>query len=300
MDFHPYAQVIRTICTSEPVRSSTFLSEGFNLPTHRSTGFGSPANDLRRAHLAPRAIRHCGHSLSLWLRCCHLNLAIDRNSLARFSKRTIGRWAKPFHALSACSHLVSGSFHLPLRGTFQLSVTLLVCYRSRDVFRVGSLCLPPSRAISDARYSGTSGISLISLPLRDYHPLWCGIPADFGFTFREYQSPNTTSLLSFDKRFGLPYTAFGRPYSRHRDCFLFLRVLRCFNSPRSRSQRDRYGFTVAGGPIRESSVQRLLAPTRGLSQLGTPFISARAKPSTRWRSSSSLRPGCVCITSLEL
>ena len=81
------------------------------------------------------------------------------------------------------------------------------------------------------------------LPLRDYHPLWCGIPADFGLTIREYQSPNTTSLLPFDKRFSLPYAVFGRPYSRHRDCFLFLRVLRCFNSPRSRSQWDRYGFT---------------------------------------------------------
>ncbi len=50
------------------------------------------------------------------------------------------------------------------------------------------------------------------LPLRDYHPLWCGIPADFGLTIREYQSPNTTSLLSFDKRFSLPCAVFGRPY----------------------------------------------------------------------------------------
>ena len=31
--------------------------------------------------------------------------------------------------------------------------------------------------------------------------------------------------------------AFGRPYSRHRVCFLFLRVLRCFLSPRSRSPK---------------------------------------------------------------
>ena len=137
------------------------------------------------------------------------------------------------------------------------------------------------------------------LPLQDYHPLWCGIPANFGFTIWKYRAPNTTSLLPFDKRFGLPYADFGRPYSRHRYCFLFLRVLRCFNSPRSRLQSNHYGFTVAGCPIRESPVQRLLAPTRGLSQLGTPFIGARAKPFTRWRSSSSLRPGCICITSME-
>ena len=59
--FHPYAQVIRTICTSVPVRSSTSLSKGFNLPKHRSTGFGYPTNDLRRAHRVPGVLRPCGH-----------------------------------------------------------------------------------------------------------------------------------------------------------------------------------------------------------------------------------------------
>ena len=43
-------------------------------------------------------------------------------------------------------------------------VTLLVRYRSRDVFRVGSLCLPPSRGISNPRYSGTPGLSLLAYP----------------------------------------------------------------------------------------------------------------------------------------
>ena len=33
--------------------------------------------------------------------------------------------------------------------------------------------------------------------------------------------------------------------------------------------------------IRESPVQRLLAPRRGLTQLATPFLDARAKPSPR-------------------
>eukprot|EP00825_Cyclidium_porcatum_P035269 TRINITY_DN369_c0_g2_i1.p1 TRINITY_DN369_c0_g2~~TRINITY_DN369_c0_g2_i1.p1 ORF type:complete len:215 (+),score=-53.73 TRINITY_DN369_c0_g2_i1:129-773(+) len=57
--FHPYTQVIGKICTSLPVRSSTPLSRGFNLPTHRSTGFGYPTSDSRRAHLAPRTLRCC-------------------------------------------------------------------------------------------------------------------------------------------------------------------------------------------------------------------------------------------------
>lgn len=37
---------------------------------------------------------------------------------------------------------------------------------------------------------------------------------------------------------------------------------------------------LAGGPIQESRVQRLPAPTPGLSQLATPFLGARAEPST--------------------
>lgn len=45
--FHPYAQVIRAICTSAPVRTSTLLSKGFILPTYRSTGFGYRFIDYR-------------------------------------------------------------------------------------------------------------------------------------------------------------------------------------------------------------------------------------------------------------
>ena len=44
--------------------------------------------------------------------------------------------------------------HLPLWGAFQRSLTLLVRYRSRDVFSLGSRCLPCSRGNSNPRYSG--------------------------------------------------------------------------------------------------------------------------------------------------
>jgi hypothetical protein len=86
--FHPYTQVIQAICTSALVRTSTLLSKGFILPTHRSTGFGYRFNDFREhtASLTPyRAadIRFpCGFAIE------SLNLAIEQNSLARFSKRT--------------------------------------------------------------------------------------------------------------------------------------------------------------------------------------------------------------------
>ena len=89
--FHPYAQVNRVICTSTSGRSSTSLSGGFNLPRHRSTGFGYLTDDSSRAHDVPRP---CG------LRTCRfrfgslhdaVNLAVRPDSLARFSKRMIGR-----------------------------------------------------------------------------------------------------------------------------------------------------------------------------------------------------------------
>ena len=39
--FRPYTRVGRSICTSEPRRSSTRVSSGFNLPGHSSPSFGS-------------------------------------------------------------------------------------------------------------------------------------------------------------------------------------------------------------------------------------------------------------------
>ena len=65
--------------------------------------------------------------------------------------------------------------------------------------------------------------------------------------------------------------------------FLFLPVLRCFNSRRSPLREA----IAVGIPIRRSRVLRLRAASSGLSQLGTSFVGFRAEPSTRWRSSQS-------------
>ena len=86
--------------------------------------------------------------------------------------------------------------------------------------------------------------------------------------------PNTTFTLPCERVFGLPCSPFPRRYSGNRYCFLFLRVLRCFNSPRSRS------LGRALGAIRKSRVLRLHAPRPGLSQLATSFFGYQAKPST--------------------
>lgn len=67
-----------------------------------------------------------------------------------------------FHALSLHRRPISGSFNLPIQGAFQLSITLLLRYRSRDMFSLGGMCPPDSREISDPRYSRTGHILLVT------------------------------------------------------------------------------------------------------------------------------------------
>ena len=59
--------------------------------------------------------------------------------------------------------------------------------------------------------------------------------------------------------------------------FLFLRVLRCFSSPRSLTTVVvRLSFRQSGCPIRKFTNQRLFAPPRDLSQLITSFIACKS------------------------
>jgi hypothetical protein len=74
---------------------------------------------------------------------------------------------RPLRSLGTTCGLSSNGFRLfspPFRGTFQRSFALLMHYRSRDVFRIGSLYLPTSRAISNARYSGYLQSRLLPSP----------------------------------------------------------------------------------------------------------------------------------------
>jgi hypothetical protein len=99
-----------------------------------------------------------------------------------------------FDATSLHHQPISGTLHRPLWGTFQLSVTLLLRYRSQDVFSLGSWCLPNFREISDPRYS-RRGSNIVSLHLRGYHTLRRAVPGNFNFTNNAVlsQAYNTTS-----------------------------------------------------------------------------------------------------------
>ena len=116
-------------------------------------------------------------------------------------------------------------------------------------------------------------LRLIRVHVRSCHALW-----------RHFPEPSIP-LTSCDGAVLLPRTCrntcglgcspFARHYWGNHCCFLFLRVLRCFSSPRW--PPDYAGcrpFRTAGCPIREPADQRLHAPPRGLSQLAAPFIAS--------------------------
>ena len=84
---------------------------------------GHPVSGLRHVTFAPYL-----DSVSLRLHTFLVfNLATYRNSLDRSTKSTTSHM---YSALSACKHRVSGSLSLPSRGSFHLSLTVLLHYRS--------------------------------------------------------------------------------------------------------------------------------------------------------------------------
>src|SRR5919112_5137051 len=105
------------------VRSSTRSYPRFNLAMGRSLSFGSRSCDsdalfgLAFATASPHG----------------LTSPHNANSQAHSSKGTLS----PVTAPTACRHTVSGTLSLPSRGTFHLSLTVLVHYRSTGVFSLG-------------------------------------------------------------------------------------------------------------------------------------------------------------------
>ena len=89
----------------------------------RSPGFGSIIYDLYH----PFQTRFRFGSIPY----LELNLAIYNNSLDRSTKSTISH---SYGALSACKHKVSGSLSLPSRGSFHLSLTVLISIGHQVVF----------------------------------------------------------------------------------------------------------------------------------------------------------------------
>jgi hypothetical protein len=86
----------------------------------RSLSFGSTPYNLNRA-IHTRFRFGCVGSKPL-------NLAIERKSQAHYAKGTQSHLRRD--APTVCRHMISGSISLPFRGSFHLSLTVLVHYRS--------------------------------------------------------------------------------------------------------------------------------------------------------------------------
>src|ERR1041385_866851 len=127
------------------VRSSTRSYPRFNLPMDRSLRFGSWSCDsdalfgLAFATASPHG----------------LTSPHNANSQAHSSKGTPSQDRSL--APTDCRHTVSGTISLPARGTFHLSLTVLVRYRSRGSIQPYQVVLADSQQIPGVRcYSGTS------------------------------------------------------------------------------------------------------------------------------------------------
>ena len=123
-----------------------------------------------------------------------LNLANDQNSQGHFSKRTNRRCSYlRFHAYSACSQLVSGSFHIPLR--------ILFSFRSRYLSTIGLeqyLGLEVSAPHIHARYPTHATQDTLHGHIRYVYGTFtlCGAPfqGDFYFPDLGYKCPYSTFL----------------------------------------------------------------------------------------------------------
>ena len=104
----------------QPVGASIPFYRNFTLAMDRSPGFGSAADNLYR----PFKTRFRFGFTS------RLNLANDGNSRTHYAKGTQSARPEGHGPSTACRQTVSGSISLPSRGSFRLSLTVLVHYRS--------------------------------------------------------------------------------------------------------------------------------------------------------------------------
>ena len=177
MAFHPYPQVIQLLCNA-----------GRFGPPVRITG---PSACPWVAHPVSGLLRATGARFRLAFapapRLPALNLATHSNSPAHSS---IGTPAPRLHAaVTACRHAVSGTVSLPSRGAFHLSLTVLVHYRSAQVFSLGLWSAPLPTGLPLARGTQEAVASLRASPT-GLSPLSSAVPGPFGCTSVAHWPPS--------------------------------------------------------------------------------------------------------------
>ena len=119
-------------------------------------------------------------------------------------------------------------FHSVIHGSFHLSLTVLVHYRSLSSiqpYRMGPV--DSDRITRVPPYSGYCQIIKI-FRVRDYHPLRPSFPERFHYTLNTHVA--VLQPQHCRNNIGLGYSPFARRYQGNHFYFLFLQVLRCFSS----------------------------------------------------------------------
>jgi hypothetical protein len=161
--------------------------------------------------------------------------------------------------------MVSGTLSLPSRGTFHHSLTVLSAIGHQEVFsltrwswqihtKFHEFRATRAHAHCNRIHVSPTGLSPtpVLFPTRFDYTNTRHRPVMLNRTMHTPQHPHSnTSTLDTDK--GLGSSGFARHYYRNHCYFLFLRVLRCFTSPRSphAPYTFRHGsppLTVAGFP----------------------------------------------------
>ena len=162
--------------------------------------------------------------------------------------------------------------------------------------------------------------------IRDFHPLWCSVPAASA-TYWFCNSPGGRQTPPDMSRYprrakaaamapaGFGLLPFRSPLLGESHSLSFPRATKRFYFARfgSRQRGGMLAYGLAGFPIRESTDHRLLAAPRGLSQLATPFIPSGCRgihhrPLVAWPKLTSYIPcslfycqvATLCLLALPL
>ena len=213
------------------VRSSTASYHCFNLAMGRSPRFGSRTRDQKTPY---------SDSLSLRLPHNGLSKPHATNSQAHSSKGTLSPHKE---APTDCRQTVSGSISLPSRGTFHLSLTVLVRYRSdRNIQAYPTVWADSHGVPRDPCYLGDAigrpcafryGALTLCGPVFNPVPLTHGFlqlpagPSEPAHAIPQHPARNPRRVSHAQ---GLAIIRFRSPLLTE---YLFLPVLRCFTSRRS-------------------------------------------------------------------
>lgn len=252
------------------VRSSTRSYPRFNLLRARSSRFGSRTRDFKRL-LRLAFATHTPHGL------CSPHAT---DSQTHFS---IGTPSPHKRAPTDCRRTVSETVSLPSRGTFHLSLTVLVRYRSdRNIQAYPTVWADSHGVPRDPCYLGDAigrpcafryGALTLCGPVFNPVPLTHGFlklpagPSEPAHAIPQHPTRNPRRVSHAQ---GLAIIRFRSPLLTE---YPFLQVLRCFTSlrtPRPKPVPTHDGRWVP--PFGNPRIKALLAAPRGISQPQTSFI----------------------------